>query len=115
MNKRLELLENVQQKAPRTKSETTESETENMEKRLLGLEDTMRHYTLSLQNVGDKVNVVNGLQESTNQLFSAMEDLEIRYDDKFLDMHTTLVKVETSVNGISNSNEDLKEQQVRKN
>jgi len=84
-----------------------------VDSRLSRVEQTMTEYTLTLQNLGDKVNVLNELQESTTQLFSALEGLETRYDEKLTDMQTSLAKIEASVSSVTNTNEDLKEQQVQ--
>jgi chromosome segregation ATPase len=103
-----------QQMVPETKDSTAHEENSStkLDSRLSGVEHTISEYTLSLQNLGEKVNVLNELQESTSQLFGALEGLETRYDEKLTDMQTSLAKIEASVSAVSNSNEDIKEQQV---
>lgn len=83
-----------------------------LSKRMGSLEKTMQQYVITLENLNDKVGAVEELQESSTQLFRALETLETKYDDRVTELQTGLARLESSVSSALVVNEDLKEQQV---
>lgn len=80
--------------------------------RLVALEKVVSDFTYSVDRVNDKVSALNELHESTSQLFTALENLETKYDARLNDMQTTLAQMEASVSSVAVNTEDLKEQLV---
>ena len=81
--------------------------------RVNALEKSLSDYANTLQDVNDKVDSLAHLRESTTQLFTALEALETKYDERLTEMQTGLSRMEASVSKASITNDELQEQQVR--
>ncbi|CAL8143625.1 unnamed protein product [Orchesella dallaii] len=82
-------------------------------RRMESLEKTMQEYVITLENLNDKVGAVEELQESSTQLFRALETLETKYDERVTELQTGLARLESSVSSVLVVNEDVKEQQTQ--
>ncbi|CAG7817704.1 unnamed protein product [Allacma fusca] len=77
------------------------------------LEKDLKDYSNTLQGLSFKLSSVMDIRESSKQLFTAMEGLETKYDERLTEMQTGLARLEASVSQASITNDELKEQQIR--